>query len=369
MKGNSRDKNPNRQYYKTVSQAQLEANRANAKKSRGPSSDEGKEHSKFNALKDGGRGAYVLLPNEPEELYLAHIKGVVHSMMPQSMFEWKLSVRIAQNEWRIDRILNLETQAIQMTNNRQDLEAEISRLSNVEARLDRSSHRNCKIIGFLTRRRKELCGSPRDEAFQIPELTFYDLFNGPCVGIQMPLTQEEGREWQEHLDDVAMACMPADQLPPVEVDPNRQSWATQDKKAGPMREADINDPKCAHWFSPEEHEAHRLKKLKEQAGSGAPSPQGQLASEGTSPSGSPKADGLLAQDGEPHNTGEGASHASVNTPQNPALGETLKAPGGAGLGSEMGSFDSFADRASPGGQKGRLNPGSTPRYGPPGSPF
>src|SRR5438067_1504253 len=52
-----------------ASRAQLEANKANAQKSTGPTSDQGKRNSRMNALKHGLTARCVTLPNENPNVY------------------------------------------------------------------------------------------------------------------------------------------------------------------------------------------------------------------------------------------------------------------------------------------------------------
>jgi hypothetical protein len=54
---------------KPVSERQLAANRANAQKSTGPTSDTGKSVSKYNSLRHGLNSFLVCLPSEDKEMY------------------------------------------------------------------------------------------------------------------------------------------------------------------------------------------------------------------------------------------------------------------------------------------------------------
>jgi len=91
-----------------VSNARLAANRANAQKSTGPASTEGKATSSKNALKTGLTGATVLLPNDDAIIYQAFVESIFEQYTPATDQENRLTQLIADTEWRIHRIAPLE---------------------------------------------------------------------------------------------------------------------------------------------------------------------------------------------------------------------------------------------------------------------
>ena len=93
---------------RTVSDAQLAANRANAQKSTGPVTPEGRAKSSLNAVKTGLTGQTVLLPSDDVAAYLAHVHQHIADYSPVTPQERNLVQRIADAEWRINRIAPLE---------------------------------------------------------------------------------------------------------------------------------------------------------------------------------------------------------------------------------------------------------------------
>ena len=85
------------------------ANRANAQKSTGPKTEEGKAKSSLNALKHGLAAARVVLPNEDVEAYRALIQGWIDDLQPSDTAEFALVERAAIADWRLKRCVRAET--------------------------------------------------------------------------------------------------------------------------------------------------------------------------------------------------------------------------------------------------------------------
>lgn len=88
--------------------AQLNANRANALLSTGPKSSTGKAKSSLNAVKTGLTGRTVLLPGDDAEAYKAHLKRFFDKHNPAGNAEADLVQSLADTEWRLLRIPSLE---------------------------------------------------------------------------------------------------------------------------------------------------------------------------------------------------------------------------------------------------------------------
>ena len=91
-----------------LSDKQLEANRANAQKSTGPRTPEGKKRSSLNALRHGLSAQVVILPGEDVEIFQKHEAAIVANLDPQGAAERTLAEVFAGCAWRIKRALNIE---------------------------------------------------------------------------------------------------------------------------------------------------------------------------------------------------------------------------------------------------------------------
>jgi hypothetical protein len=90
------------------SERRLAANRANAQLSTGPRTEAGKTISSVNAVKSGLTGRTVLLPSDDVEAYKAHIARFEKTLAPVGDQEKYLVQSLADTQWRLDRIPNLE---------------------------------------------------------------------------------------------------------------------------------------------------------------------------------------------------------------------------------------------------------------------
>lgn len=93
---------------RSTSDAQYAANRANAKKSTGPTSSEGKAKSCLNAVKTGLTGQTVLLASDDAQAYQAHLDRHFSRYAPIGDEEHTLVQFIADTEFRLLRIAPLE---------------------------------------------------------------------------------------------------------------------------------------------------------------------------------------------------------------------------------------------------------------------
>ena len=84
---------------KNVSKAQLAANRANAQKSRGPISPEGKAIVSKNRVVHGLTGRFEVLPNEDQERFNDLLDEYVLAEQPADIVETELVKKMAQHTW------------------------------------------------------------------------------------------------------------------------------------------------------------------------------------------------------------------------------------------------------------------------------
>ncbi len=91
-----------------ISPAQLQANRANAQLSTGPTSLDGKATSCLNAVKTGLTGRTVLLHTDDAADYQRHIAAYEKELSPVGPRECDLVQSIADTAWRLGRVPGLE---------------------------------------------------------------------------------------------------------------------------------------------------------------------------------------------------------------------------------------------------------------------
>src|SRR5947208_8363611 len=88
---------------------QIEANRRNARRSTGPTTDEGKLRSRRNAIRHGLTAETVIGALEDAEDYKAFEAAVIADYDAQSVVERELVLRLTSLLWRIRRATTMET--------------------------------------------------------------------------------------------------------------------------------------------------------------------------------------------------------------------------------------------------------------------
>ena len=88
---------------------QIEANRANARKSTGPTTKEGKQRSRCNAIRHGLTAETVIGALEDAEDYHAFEQAIIADYDAQSTVERELVRRLAGALWRLRRATTMET--------------------------------------------------------------------------------------------------------------------------------------------------------------------------------------------------------------------------------------------------------------------
>jgi hypothetical protein len=109
---------------------QIEAARRNGSRSSGPVTADGKARSSQNALKHGLYSKAVVLTNESTELYDKLVEEYLAEYQPATRREQDLVLQIASCAWRLNRILTMETAAIdhRMDKQRADIAAETAQI-------------------------------------------------------------------------------------------------------------------------------------------------------------------------------------------------------------------------------------------------
>jgi hypothetical protein len=87
----------------------IEANRRNALKSTGPTTEEGKQRSRCNAVRHGLTAETVIGALEDAEDYKAFEAAIIADYDAQSAVERELVLRLASLLWRLRRATTMET--------------------------------------------------------------------------------------------------------------------------------------------------------------------------------------------------------------------------------------------------------------------
>ena len=137
------------------SPARLAANRANAQRSTGPRTAEGKARSAINAVKTALTGRTVLLPSDDAALYRHHLERFTEELKPVTARESVLVQSIADTDWRLLRIPALES-AIYARGRAENTTAEHSGLADLQTFLQYEKQlRNLQLQEARLRRHRE----------------------------------------------------------------------------------------------------------------------------------------------------------------------------------------------------------------------
>ena len=91
-----------------ISEAQLAANRQNAKKSTGPKTEAGKKRASISARRHGLTGQFHALSAEDQIAFDLHSASLLADLQPATYHEKTLAISIAEDHWRLSRARALE---------------------------------------------------------------------------------------------------------------------------------------------------------------------------------------------------------------------------------------------------------------------
>jgi hypothetical protein len=91
-----------------ATEKQIAANRANAQKSSGPTSEAGRQRASLNALRHGLTGQVTVMPNEDRQAFNTFCAEIVASLNPANALEQQLAQSVAQDNWRLNRARAME---------------------------------------------------------------------------------------------------------------------------------------------------------------------------------------------------------------------------------------------------------------------
>ena len=118
---------------------QIEANRLNALKSTGPTTPEGKQRSRCNAVRHGLTAETVIAGLEDSEDYKAFESAVISDYNAESAVERELVLRLASVLWRLRRATGIETALFELVMRIRKHKHRLSRESSVGPQISRSA--------------------------------------------------------------------------------------------------------------------------------------------------------------------------------------------------------------------------------------
>ena len=158
-----------------TSDIQLEANRTNAQKSTGPTSEAGKAAVRFNATRHGLTGQVACMAWEDRDAFNQFCASIVADLKPEGAIETQLAQSIAEDHWRLNRARAIEenlfalgfagstldagdpqaTAALSQAETFRDNLKSFNLITLYESRLNRNVHRNIDRLKQLQSDRRE----------------------------------------------------------------------------------------------------------------------------------------------------------------------------------------------------------------------
>ena len=183
---------------------QIQANRRNALKSTGPSSEEGKQQSRRNAVRHGLTAETVIGALEDAEDYKAFEAAIIADYDAESAVERELVLRLASLLWRLRRATTMEPglfdiQAEQLLEFGQDRQAEEESRKSLYALLARTDPADCdRALDNRTSRRPAASSSALNSADPNADLAscFLGLANLPSHALDR-LSRYEAILWRQ----------------------------------------------------------------------------------------------------------------------------------------------------------------------------
>ena len=99
-----------------VSEKRIEANRRNAQRSTGPRSIDGRARSSMNALRHGITGQVSIMNEEDRGAHDKFVQELITGLRPEGAVELQFASVIAEDFWRLQRILAVENDMLALGN-------------------------------------------------------------------------------------------------------------------------------------------------------------------------------------------------------------------------------------------------------------
>jgi hypothetical protein len=150
-----------------ATQAQINANRLNSRKSTGPITSEGKAKSCMNRLSHGFAGANICIPIEDQEHFDALLTDLVNQFLPATPNEQILVEKMVQNHWLTLRAVRLQTIALNATVSKGYIHKDLGILIRYQNSSDRAYHKaHAELVKAQKERGKSRIGF---ESENVPE--------------------------------------------------------------------------------------------------------------------------------------------------------------------------------------------------------
>jgi len=161
-----------------TTEKQVAASRANAKKSTGPRTPEGRAKVRTNAIRHGLTGQILTLSESERPLFDELLNGLLNDFKPHNTIERQLVTGLAWDTWRLNRLRAIESntfvmasdepidefeQAIANAQTFLDEPGHFDLLSLYETRLTRNLHKNATLLRNMQRERKRLYEEDKKE--------------------------------------------------------------------------------------------------------------------------------------------------------------------------------------------------------------
>jgi len=187
-----------------TSARQIQANRRNALKSTGPTSEEGKQQSRRNAVRHGLTAETVIGALEDAEDYKAFEAAIIADYDAESAVERELVLRLASLLWRLRRATTMETglfdiQAEQLLDFGQDRQAEAGSRKSLHSLFGRTDSADCdRVLDNLTSRSRVTSSPAPNSADPSADLAscFLGLANLPSHALDR-LSRYEAILWRQ----------------------------------------------------------------------------------------------------------------------------------------------------------------------------
>lgn len=155
----------------TISDKQLAANQANARRSTGPTSAAGKAESSKNATKDNFYGEKSpMAPYEDPDDYAVFFDAFMAELAPADEEERALAQQVVESTWRLKRIFRVETRLYQeLWEDPPRLVYELNKLSLIQMRLERSKHQAREALWEMQEARLESEGAADQDTARLKE--------------------------------------------------------------------------------------------------------------------------------------------------------------------------------------------------------